>query len=148
MYYSAAWQLLEERVDYDCVTSPGTNRLEQEVWGIRYIDDPVLRLTAADGDPIGKASRYYHLTDVQFSTVAMIGMGSDPELKERVRYDPYGKATHRWGADVTDDDQVNGDDKTALGAAATAGYHIYDTGYDVAMDLNRDGVIDSADDSI
>src|ERR1043165_5564577 len=126
MYYSAAWQLLEERVDYDCVTSPGTNRLEQEVWGIRYIDDPVLRLTAADGDPIGKASRYYHLTDVQFSTVAMIGMGSD----------------------VADEDQVNGDDKTALGAAATAGYHIYDTGYDVAMDLNRDGVIDSADDSI
>lgn len=147
MYYSAAWQLIEERIDDDVTTSPSETRREQEIWGIRYIDDPVMRTSV---DPNGDAdpNRYYHLTDVQFSTVAMIGMGADPEVVERVRYDAYGKATHRWGCDITDDGQVNSSDSSALSAVVSSGYHLYDSGYDVAMDLNRDGVINSTDSGI
>lgn len=147
MYYSAAWQLIEERIDDDVTTSPSETRREQEIWGIRYIDDPVMRTSV---DPNGDATpdRYYHLTDVQFSTVAMIGMGADPEVVERVRYDAYGKGTHRWGCDITDDGQVNSSDSSALSADVSSGYHLYDSGYDVAMDLNRDGVINSTDSGI
>src|SRR5262249_50085061 len=128
-YYSAAWQLLEERIDDDYTQEPGFNRIEKEVWGLRYIDDPVMRWNTVVIPPPtenvafiydeGQASkditdydasaaaistspppptRFYHLTDVQFSTLAMIGTGSSPKLYERVRYDAYGQATHRWPA--------------------------------------------------
>ncbi|MBX3322569.1 MAG: hypothetical protein KF757_06220 [Phycisphaeraceae bacterium] len=54
-YYSAAWQVLEEHVDEDFGTSAGTDRIVQQVWGVRYIDDAVLRRLDrnADGDGIG-----------------------------------------------------------------------------------------------
>lgn len=142
MYYSAAWQIVEDRIDDDYVANPGTDRVEQEVWGIRYIDDAVMRTSvnpAADTPP----TRYYHLTDVQFSTVAMTGLGVDPEIKERTRYDAYGVGTHRFGCDVNDDGPVNSADNTVL--SALIGKHIYETDYDVAMDLNRDGVISKLD---
>jgi len=143
MYYSAAWQLVEEQIDYDYLSGVTTDRVEQEVWGIRYIDDPVMRL---NGTSISSATKYYHLTDVQFSTVAMTGIGADPEIKERIRYDAYGTATHRFGYDVNDDGPVNSLDSTALNALN--GKHIYESTYDVAMDLNRDGVIGKLDDAL
>ena len=142
MYYSAAWQLVEERIDDDYVANPGTDRVEQEVWGIRYIDDAIMR-TSVNPNTDTPPTRYYHLTDVQFSTVAMTGLGADPEIKERTRYDAYGIGTHRFGYDVNDDGPVNSGDSTALNALI--GKHIYETDYDVAMDLNRDGVISKLD---
>jgi len=51
------------------------DRIAQQFWGIRYIDDAVARRldTNADGDytDLGHAT-YFHITDVQFSSVAMI----------------------------------------------------------------------------
>ncbi len=46
---------------------------------------------------------HYHLTDVQFSTVAMIGVGANPVLHERVRYRPYGGARHSFPSDFNED---------------------------------------------
>jgi RHS repeat-associated protein len=151
MYYSAAWQLIEERVDEDYVLNPGTNRTAQEVWGLRYIDDAVMR-TAEVGaeDP----RRFYHLTDVQFSTVAMVGMGGKyAPVYERVSYDPYGKATHRWAGDVNNDGAVNSTDvglvTTAAAANSGAGYTMgVHTAYDVRMDLNRDGLVNDDDEDL
>jgi hypothetical protein len=76
MFYSANWQMIEEQVDDDW-TLEGPNDIErtiQYVWGPRYIDDIVLR--RIDPDNNGEYGRYepkyYHLTDAQFSTVAII----------------------------------------------------------------------------
>ncbi|MCW5763647.1 MAG: hypothetical protein KIT88_10445 [Phycisphaeraceae bacterium] len=42
-YYSAAWQVVEEHIDEDFGTSAGLDRVIQQVWGVRYIDDLVAR---------------------------------------------------------------------------------------------------------
>jgi RHS repeat-associated protein len=142
MYYSAAWQLLHEEIDED--GQEGDDRWIQQVWGIRYIDDPVLRrvdVLADDAPP----ELYYHLTDVQYSTRAMTGIGLYPRVLERVRYQAYGKATHRWPGDFNEDGFVNSTDQGMLTSAwnATMGQ----SGYDALLDLNRDGVINSGDQS-
>jgi RHS repeat-associated protein len=145
MYYSAAWQLIEERIDEDYGGSPGVDRIAQEVWGLRYIDDAVMR-TPAVGDA---APRFYHLTDVQFSTVAMLGLGGTyAPLHERLSYDPYGKATHRWAGDVNNDGTFDEDDRDLIKTASSPGYAIGDSGYDVRMDLDRDGDVDGDDKDI
>lgn len=148
MYYSGAmggWQLIEERIDEGYASSPGVNRVAQEVWGLRYIDDAVMRINNAADE--AERLRFYHLTDVQFSTVAMIGLGGTyPPLMERVSYDPYGRATHRWAGDVNNDGAV---DSTDAGLVKdTLGNAIGDAGYDVRMDFDRDGDIDSDDKDI
>ncbi|MCC6675508.1 MAG: hypothetical protein IT436_00055, partial [Phycisphaerales bacterium] len=84
MYYSAGWQLVQEDIDDftncnpdagGCTPTPdGINRRAQEFWGLRYIDDPVLRRIGqgTSGWLGANDQAYYHLTDAQFSTVAMI----------------------------------------------------------------------------
>ncbi|MCC6678250.1 MAG: hypothetical protein IT436_14005, partial [Phycisphaerales bacterium] len=85
MYYSAGWQLVQEDIDDftncnpdagGCTPTPdGTiDRRAQEFWGLRYIDDPVLRRIGqgTSGWLGANDQAYYHLTDAQFSTVAMI----------------------------------------------------------------------------
>src|SRR5689334_9536277 len=98
MYYSASWQLIEERVDDAYATSPGTDETFQEVFGARYVDDAAIRLRRTTDVP---ENIWYHLTDAQFSTVAMVD--SSGAVAERVGYDPYGRARHRWGNDVNGD---------------------------------------------
>lgn len=149
MYYSAAWQLLEERIDLNYLSDPGTDRKEQEVWGVRYIDDPVLRLSAAAGDDgnMNKSTPYYHITDAQFSTVAMIH-GASGYLVERVVYDAYGKASHSWPGDFNADRAATSADSSLLATAAAGTPALGSSGYDIRMDLNRDGVINSSDQTI
>ncbi len=143
-YYSAEWQLIHEEIDDAYPAQPGVNKVSQEVWGLRYIDDPVLRRSY---DPAGGGdvpeTLHYHLTDVQFSTVAMVGVGSNPILYERVRYRPYGEATHRFPGDFNDDSFCNSVDQGMLTGAlgSTIGQPVYD----VAFDLNRNGLIDNTD---
>lgn len=83
------------------------------------------------------------LPDAQFSTLAMIGTGANPILFERVRYRPYGEAAHRFPGDFDDDAYCNSADQTLLTNALNAA--IGQGAYDVAIDLNRDGVINSSD---
>ncbi len=148
MWYDASWRLLQEDVDENYQSSSGVNRIASEVWGIRYIDDPVLRKqydpSSEDADP----ALHYHLTDVQFSTVAMVGSGSTPALFERIGYRAYGEATHRFPGDFDDDGDCDSTDQSALSTLASGPTPITNSSYDVSMDLNRDGTINSSDQTI
>ena len=101
-FYTAAWQIAEELIDNNWAEM-GPGNIDQTiryVWGIRYIDDIILRSSHSLGgiDPEGNY-RHYHLTDHQFSTVALID--NSAKLLERVTYDAYGNARHHWAADIT-----------------------------------------------
>jgi RHS repeat-associated protein len=166
MFYSASWQLLTEYVDdyTNNTTTPspsGVNRICQQVWGLRYIDDAVLRRVDTDadgsyedeadgGEPNGDPATehaYWHVTDAQFSTVAMLGRYASVE--ERVRYSAYGVATFRIPADVNNDGAVNSADSTILSTLAAAnsntGTPITDPSYNADADINRDGQINDDD---
>lgn len=147
MYYSASWQVLQEDVDAAYVSSPGLDKISQEVWGLRYIDDPVLRRSYdPDSEIEEQDTLHYHLTDVQFSSVAMIGTGANPVLFERVRYKPYGEARHHFPGDLDGDGDCDNTDRGIInGLIGGTGTPITSGSYDVACDLNRDGTINSSD---
>ncbi len=147
-YYSAGWQLCEERIDDDWPftddpTHADIDRHVQYVWGQRYIDD--LLLHREDNDTNGTYDdTWYHLTDVQYSTVAILDDAA--ALVERVSYDAYGKARHHYMADwdgsggVTqaEIDQIN----TVAGGANHA---IGEANYNPDMDIDRNGDVAEAD---
>lgn len=155
LIYSASWQPIQEEIDdYTNNGSPdGINSRAQTVWGVRYIDDAVLRRVnsnpGSDNDYLDSGDgTFYHLMDAQFSTVAMIDKTA--KLMERVGYNAYGTAAHRWPGDVDNSNASTSADETAIDTLADmnsgAGVAITDgTNYDVACDLNRDGVVDSTD---
>jgi RHS repeat-associated protein len=72
-YYSAAWQVLEERIG----TSNTADR--QFVWGLRYIDDLVLRDRGTE--------RLYCLQDPNWNVTAL--SDSSGTIQERYSYAPY-----------------------------------------------------------
>ncbi|MCC6230521.1 MAG: RHS repeat-associated core domain-containing protein [Phycisphaerales bacterium] len=158
MYYSAGWQLLQEDVDdFTNGQSPdGVNSRSQEVWGLRYIDDAMVRLhdKNLDGDSRDAGELFWQLSDAQFSSVAVIDQNA--VLQERVSYTSYGVGTHRWPHEVNNTGGVTTSGTTSdygvidgLAAAHSgAGTTIDETTYNVAADLNRDGVIDSGDTSL
>jgi RHS repeat-associated protein len=83
-YYSDQWQVLEEQVGAS--TAPD----RQFVWGIRYIDDLVLRDRDTDDDG-DLDERLYALQDANWNVVAAVDDGG--AVQERYVYDPYGKCT-------------------------------------------------------
>ena len=112
--------------------------------GARYIDDLVLNRLDADNDgDYTDAGSYTHyaLTDHQFSVVAMIS--NSRRLIERVSYDAYGTAQHHWMQDVDGDGDIDANDESLTTSAS--GNSIYQSGYNVDADFNRDGVINSTD---
>ncbi len=153
MSYGADWRLLEERVDDNLslsawtegTWSPGTDldRVQQYVWGTRYVDDIVLHRVDRnmDGDYSDAVDgTWHHLTDAQFSSVCLIDKAF--AVAERVSYSAYGVARHLPMADMNCDGAVNSADiGLLLGASGTIG----DSTYESPADLNRDGVVDSAD---
>ncbi len=81
-YYTSAWQVLEERVD----SSASPNR--QFVWGLRYIDDCVLR----DRDTSGSGTldeRLYALQDGNWNVTSVTDENGD--VQERYAYTAYGE---------------------------------------------------------
>ncbi|MCW5777310.1 MAG: RHS repeat-associated core domain-containing protein, partial [Phycisphaeraceae bacterium] len=144
LYYSASWQLIEERIDDYEEEPDGTDRVAQVFWGVRYIDDAVLRRTDTnnDGDFVDEGDRQdYLLTDAQFSVVAVVDRAG--KLQERVVYDAYGMARHVWPGDVNGDGGVDGDDLDEI--SDRLGESIGDTDYVPEADLNRDGQITTQD---
>jgi RHS repeat-associated protein len=159
MHYGADWRLLEERVDDAFIlndwnagsyAASSIDRTEQHVWGLRYIDDAVLHRIDAnkDGDYTDAGDgTWYHLTDAQFSSVCLV----DPAgaVAERVSYSAYGIARHHWQGDVDGDGAVTVAGGTSdLGlVTAASGSSIGGAGYRAEYDLDRDGDVDSADQS-
>jgi RHS repeat-associated protein len=136
----------------------GVNSRSQEVWGLRYIDDAMVRLLDKnlDGDCRDSGELFWQLSDAQFSTVAVIDKNA--VLQERVSYTSYGVGTHRWPHEVNNSGGVVTSGSTSdygvidglAQANSGAGTPINDPygNYNVAADLNRDGVIDSTDTSL
>lgn len=78
-YYTDGWQVLEERV------GSSSNPDRQFVWGVRYIDDLILRdrTTSSTLD-----ERLYALQDGNWNVTAVVD--ATGTVQERYEYDPYG----------------------------------------------------------
>jgi RHS repeat-associated protein len=84
LYYSAAWQVLEER--------EGANVKVQHVWSPIYVDALVLRDRDADGNQgNGLEERLYVQQDANFNVTALISASG--QVLERYAYDAYGQPT-------------------------------------------------------
>ncbi|MEI8383981.1 MAG: RHS repeat-associated core domain-containing protein, partial [Planctomycetota bacterium] len=83
-YYTPGWQALEERLG----TTPDSAAPDRHfVWGLRYIDDLVLRERDTDLD--GRLDeRLYSLQDANWNVVALINPSGAAE--ERYQYTPFG----------------------------------------------------------
>ena len=91
-YYSDGWQNLEERVDDEAPgssssssssTSSGTPAQRQFVWGLRYIDDLVLR------DRASLDERIYALQDDNWNVVSAVD--DTGTVQQRYAYQAYGQ---------------------------------------------------------
>lgn len=143
-YYDSSWRIVEERIDDNYLSSAGDNRLAEQFWGTRYIDDPVLRrmINLDSGDDA--TPEYYHITDAQFSTRALLD--SSATLVERVTYSAYGVARHHHRGDADGDADVDAADLTLVASLSSLGIGV--SGYQAEADLNRDGVIGKADENL
>jgi RHS repeat-associated protein len=149
LYYSAGWQLIEERVDDNWTSGFTADRNLQNLRGIRYIDDIVMHREDHDGD--GSFSdagtlRWWHLTDAQFSTIA--NLDDAATLQERVMYDSYGRALHRDDKDVDGDRDFDSTDRgivNTLSSVGPGGTLITSVNYNADADMDRDGDVDSTD---
>ncbi len=148
MIYDLLWRLIEERIDDGLAAEPGDgfDRVCQQVWGARHVDDAVLRREnrdfTNDGAGASYESTWYYVTDALFGVVAVID-GATGMTVERVRYLPYGGARHSLFADIDGDGATTNEDQTLL--LASSGAAIGEPGYLCEADLNRDGVIDGVD---
>lgn len=82
LYYSASWQVLEERVN-------GSAQI-QYVWSPMYVDALVERDRDADGNG-SLEERLYVLQDANWNVTAVVSTSG--LVQERYLYDPYGKAS-------------------------------------------------------
>ncbi len=85
-YFSDQWQVLEERV------GSSTDPDRQYVWGIRYVDDLILRERDTDGNGT-LDERLYALQDANWNVVAICD--SSAAIQERYVYEPYGAVDFR-----------------------------------------------------
>ena len=83
-YYNNAWQVVEERVD------ASTDAEIQYVWGLRYIDDLVLRDRDTDADG-SLEERLYAIQDANWNVVALANVGG--AIQERFIYSAYGTSS-------------------------------------------------------
>jgi RHS repeat-associated protein len=97
-YYSTNWQVLEERIPISDPQSLIT--ASQNVWGLRYIDDLVLRDRNAESAPntgnLGLTGssldeRLYALQDPNWNVLAVCNLSG--AIQERYCYTAYGKQT-------------------------------------------------------
>ena len=88
-FYANGWQVLEERID----TATAADR--QFVWGLRYIDDLVLRdRNASCGGTLDE--RFYALQDANWNVVAI--SHATGAMQERYIYTAYGMPQFLTGA--------------------------------------------------
>jgi hypothetical protein len=83
-YHSSAWQVVEERI------GSSTTAERQFVWGLRYVDDLVLRDRAPSG--VGPLTeRLYGIQDSNWNVTAL--GDTSGVVHERYAYDAYGVGT-------------------------------------------------------
>jgi RHS repeat-associated protein len=83
LYYSSAWQVLEERV--------GGTAQDQYVWSPVYVDALVERDRDADANSSnGLEERLYVQQDANWNVTALVDSAGN--VQERYAYDPYGQA--------------------------------------------------------
>jgi len=86
IYYTSSWQAIEERLGTDPDTADAA---QQYVWGIRYIDDLVLRDRDTSEPPDGTLDeRLYAISDHNWSIIATINISG--LVQERYEYQAYG----------------------------------------------------------
>src|SRR5438552_12956920 len=96
LYYSANWQVLEER------EGVSTTPKSQYVWSIAYVDAMVLRdRDVAVGGDLGKTGsgldeRVYVQQDANYNVTSLVNTSGS--VVERYRYAPYGSFTVLNGA--------------------------------------------------
>ena len=138
LYYSASWQLLEERIDDAFLEDVSIIRHMHYVWGIRYIDDIICRQENSnfsnDSSGITYESTYYHLTDDQFSTLAIVDGSAN--VLERVSYDAYGNPRQHRKSDLNGEGSTGTDDYLIV---------INNWGNPGKGDLTRNGVVNTDD---
>ena len=78
-FYTRSWQAVEERIS-------GTTPDRQYVWGLRYIDDLVLRDRSVSGGTLNE--QMYALQDANWNMVAICDTSGT--VQERYAYKPYG----------------------------------------------------------
>ncbi|MDX1969368.1 MAG: RHS repeat-associated core domain-containing protein, partial [Planctomycetaceae bacterium] len=83
-YYTSGWQVLEERLD------AATTAERQFVWGLRYIDDQVVRDRAPSGSGT-LTERLYALQDANWNMDAIVNASGS--VQERYSYTAYGVPT-------------------------------------------------------
>jgi RHS repeat-associated protein len=153
-YFTAGWQLVEEHVDNDlplATDATDIDEVDQLVWGLRHVDDLVLRRVNAnysggsdtDWTDAGDRPGDQFLNDVQFSVVAVVDQGG--ALLERVEYDSYGHAQHHWPEGITGAAGGGVVSADATAAAAAENKSIGDSLYNSDADLNRNGTVSSAE---
>jgi RHS repeat-associated protein len=81
-YYSDGWQVLEERVDDEIYTPD-----RQYVWGLRYIDDLILR-DRSNGGTLNE--RYHNVADANWNTVTLVDSTTSANVVQRFNYTPCG----------------------------------------------------------
>lgn len=148
--YDASWRMVEEHIDIDFNSSVGTDWISQQFWGLRYIDDAVAKRVDRDHDgdwTDSESTVWYQLTDRQFSVSAVLNQHM--YVYERVEYDAYGNARHRYGGDVNGDGRYfPTSDLSVLGGTASidgTGSGTYHADWDVNLDGTSDYAISGAD---
>ncbi len=153
IFYDASWRMCEEEI-WDAWTSgtPGViDRGVHYTWGMRYIDELLFRRIDGNGNGFFDFE-YYHLYDVQFSSRIIIDSSAD--IIEWVDYTPYGVARHHPKYDVDGDGDFDGVDRGIVSQLSGIRQFpanptdIDEAGYRAEADLNRDGTINSTDNTI
>ena len=144
MTYSSGWQLLEERIHDDASPSDWeeVDRAILYVWGLRGIDDILLRRidVLEDEEPVSSVRRY-HLTDPQFSSVAIID-GDTADLISRGAPSAYGEWRHQYPHDLDGNGAATEKEIDQIFSIADGtDKQIGQANYNVDADINRDGNI-------
>lgn len=152
LFYSAGWQILEERIDEDDMPSQSpygpdgsVNTISQHFWGARYIDDLVAKRVDRDADgewDDPECTAWFAVHDAIYSVRAMLDDESLPY--ERVDYDAYGEARHRRPNDLDNSGTADFNDFQYVLAGA-AGSSIGGSAYVAEADFDFDGDVDTTD---
>ncbi|MEM9066801.1 MAG: RHS repeat-associated core domain-containing protein [Planctomycetota bacterium] len=163
-YYDGQWRLLEEHIQEGYTGEPGStftaSRIAQQMWGARYIDDAVARRIDRDPTDVEFDECYLYLTDTRFSPVALVDdTAGGGQVVERVSYEAYGLARHRWAEDVNGDGHVDASDAIYINDLIPAANpfdpfgtddstRIGGSNYQATADLDRDGLIGLSDNAL